>query len=616
MKDSMFYSQIILVVDDVPANLGILTDFLSEASFEVLVAQDGESAIQKLKYAIPDLILLDIMMPGIDGFETYQRLKANPLHSQIPVIFISALSETNHLVKGLSLGAVDYIIKPFQKEEVLARIKNHLALRHLRKTLEIKNQHLLEAIEEHTEARAALRQLTQELEIRVKERTAELSQTLEHLFKSQAQLEHNAFHDSLTGLPNRDWLIKRLQELIAANSSYSVLFIDLDRFKIVNDSLGHLAGDELLKCVANRIQACLKISQTATRMGGDEFVILVEEAETATEVAQQILEQFKLAFSFNGYEVFIEASIGITFSSMGYQQPMDILRDVDIAMYRAKRQRRGSYQVFDPQMQAEAIARLELEQDLRKAMPVVGVNKAQKEFCLYYQPIVSLKTGKIKAFEALVRWQHPKGMISPDQFIPVAEETGLINPLGWWILREACSQLKAWQELLPDLNLTMNVNFSPVQFQQTNLFEGIAEILQQTGIAKNTLNIEIIETCLLKIESFNFNSLKEIGVSLSIDDFCTGYSSLNMLRDLPIHALKIDRSFVQYLSENPDDTTLIETIILLGKNLKMEVVAEGVETQKQVEILRNLGCNWAQGYFFARPLDAEKATKILMENKK
>ncbi|WP_084555141.1 GGDEF domain-containing response regulator [[Phormidium ambiguum] IAM M-71] len=610
----MFDSKTILIVDDVPANLGILTDFLSEANFEVLVAQDGESAIQKLKYAIPDLILLDIMMPGIDGFETYERLKENPLYSQIPVIFISALSETNNLVKGLSLGAVDYIIKPFQKEEVLARIRNHIELRHLSKTLEIKNLHLLEAIEEHAEARAALRQLTLELEARVKERTAELSQTLQNLYESQAQLEHNAFHDSLTGLQNRDWLIKRLQELIATNSSYSVLFIDLDRFKIVNDSLGHLAGDELLKSVATRIQACLKPDQTATRMGGDEFVILVE-AETAIEVAQQLLEQFKLAFNFNDYEVFIEASIGITSSSMGYQQPMDILRDVDIAMYKAKKQGGNSYQVFDPQMQAEAIARLELEQDLRKAMPAAGVANDQKEFCLHYQPIVSLNTGKIKAFEALVRWQHPKGMISPDRFIPIAEETGLINPLGWWILHEACSQLKSWQNQLPNLNLIMNVNFSPVQFQQINLFEGIAEILQQTGIAKNSLNIEIIETCLLKVESFNFQSLKQIGVTLSIDDFCTGYSSLNMLRDLPIHALKIDRSFVQHLSDKPDDTTLIETIISLGKNLKMEVVAEGVETQEQVEILRKLGCNWAQGYFFARPLNVEKATKFLMENK-
>ncbi|MEG4504772.1 EAL domain-containing protein [Microcoleus sp. F6_B4] len=610
MKNSRSYSSTILVVDDVPANLGILADFLSEASFEVLVAQDGESAIQKVNYVIPDLILLDIMMPGIDGFETYKRLKENPLYSQIPVIFITALSETDNVVKGLSLGAVDYIIKPFQKEEVLARIKTHLDLRHLTQTIEAKNQHLLQEIAEHAKARADLKQLNQELEIRVKERTAELSRTLQDLYRSQAQLEHNAFHDSLTGLPNRDWLIKQLQELIAANASYSVLFVDLDRFKIINDSLGHLAGDELLKCVAKRMQGCLKPCQIATRMGGDEFVILVER-ETGTSVAQQLLEQFKLPFKFNDYEAIVEASIGITSSAMNYQQPMDILRDVDIAMYRAKKQGSGNYQVFDPQMQADAIARLDLEQDLRKAMPAAGVANAQQEFCLYYQPIISLITQEIKGFEALIRWNHPKGMISPDTFIPVAEETGLINPLGWWILREACNQLRRWQEELPDLPLKLNVNFSPIQFQQVNFFEQIAEILQQTGIKKNTLNMEITESCLLKTTNLNFEFLKAMGVGICIDDFCTGYSSLSLLKDLPIDTLKIDRSFLQNLDQNPNDTILIQTIILLGKNLNMEIVAEGLETQEQIEILRELGCIFGQGYFLSRPLDCHNATRFI-----
>ncbi|MEG4113794.1 MULTISPECIES: EAL domain-containing protein [unclassified Microcoleus] len=603
MNNLNSYSNTILVVDDVPANLGILADFLTEASFEVLVAQDGESAIQKINYVIPDLILLDIMMPGIDGFETYELLKVNPLWSQIPVIFITALSETDNVVKGLSLGAVDYIIKPFQKEEVLARIKTHLDLRHLTQTIEFKNQHLLQEITEHTKARADLKQLNQELEIRVQERTAKLSQTLQELYRSQAQLEHNAFHDSLTGLPNRDWLIKQLQELIAANTSYSVLFIDLDRFKIINDSLGHLAGDELLKCVAKRMQGCLKPCQIATRMGGDEFVVLVEK-ETGTSVAQKLLEQFKLPFKFNDCEAIVEASIGITSSAMNYQQPMDILRDVDIAMYRAKKQGSGNYQVFDPQMQADAIARLELEQDLRKAI-------SQQEFCLYYQPIVSLITEEIKGFEALIRWNHPKGIISPDTFIPIAEETGLINPLGWWILGEACNQLRRWQEQLPDLPLKLNVNFSPIQFQQVNFFEQIAEILQQTGIKKNTLNIEITESCLLKTTNLNFEFLKGIGVGICIDDFCTGYSSLSLLKNLPIDTLKIDRSFLQNLARNPKDTILIQTIILLGKNLNMEIVAEGLETQEQIEILRELGCIFGQGYFFSRPLDSHNATRFI-----
>lgn len=604
MIDSKSYPSTILIVDDVPTNLAILTDFLSEANFEVLVAQDGESAVQKVIYANPDLILLDIMMPGIDGFQTCERLKENPLHSQIPIIFITALSEPDNIVKGLSLGAVDYITKPFQKEEVLARINTHLERQHLITIIKNKNQRLLEEIEEHAQARVALQKLNEELELRVKKRTVELSKTLQNLCESQDKLEHNAFHDSLTGLPNRDWLIKRLQELIETNSSYSVLFIDLDRFKIVNDSLGHLAGDELLKCVANRIKACLTGSQTATRMGGDEFVILIEP-ETAISVAQYLLEQLKLPFNFNDYEVVIEASIGITSSIMGYRQPMEILRDVDIAMYRAKKQGSGHYKVFDPQMKADAIRRLQLEQDLRKAL-------VQKEFCLYYQPIVSLITGKIKGFEALVRWNHPKGRIYPDIFIPVAEETGLINPLGWWILREACSQLKSWQDQFSEILLKMNVNFSPVQFQQVNLFERIAQILEETGVNKNTLNIEIIETCLLKTENLNFKDLKEIGVKLCIDDFCTGYSSLRMLRDLPIDTLKIDRSFVSDLTEKHGDTTLVKTIILLGESLKIEVVAEGIETQEQIKILQKLKCNWGQGYFFARPLDSQKATQFLI----
>lgn len=606
MKDLIPESSTILVVDDIPANLGVLTDFLSEANFEVLVAEDGESALQKLEYVTPDLILLDVMMPGIDGFETYEMMKKNPLNAQIPVIFITALSEPNYVIKGLSLGAVDYITKPFQKEEVLARIKTHLELRRLTKILEKKNQHLSEEIYEHAKARADVQRLNQKLEIRVKERTVELSKTLENLYKSQDLLEYNALHDSLTGLPNRDWLIQRLKYLIAIDATYSVLFIDLDRFKTINDSLGHLAGDELLKCVAQRIQKCLTSPQTLTRMGGDEFVVLVD-TETPISLTETILEQFKLPFNFNDYEMIIEASIGITSSAMGYQEPMDILRDVDIAMYRAKKFGSGSYQIFNPQMQAEAKARLQLEQDLRKAIP-------QQEFCLYYQPIVSLITGKIKEVEALVRWKHPQGIIAPDQFIAVTEETGLINPLGWWILREACSQLKTWQDQFPELGLKMNVNFSPVQFQQVNLLEQVARILKETGIAKNTLSIEITESCLFQTPDSNLKLLQEIGVDLCLDDFCTGYSSLRMLRNLPISTLKIDRSFVQDLMNKPDDTTLIETIILLGKSLNLVVIAEGVETQEQAKILRELGCIWAQGYLFSRPLDYQGATQFITEN--
>ncbi|MFB2981103.1 EAL domain-containing protein [Microseira sp. BLCC-F43] len=593
----------ILIVDDTPNNLKVLSQALTDAGYTVAVAKSGETAIKQIEYKPPALILLDILMPGMDGFETCDCLKSNPATKDIPVIFMTALTDTVDKVRGLSLGAVDYITKPFQIEEVLARVKTHLELRRLNLTLSRQNSRLKEEIDAHQKARAALQQLTEELEQRVQERTAELSQALDELRKSQEKLEYDAFHDSLTGLPNRVWLIKRLKNLIEANLSYTVLFVDLDRFKVINDSLGHITGDELLKWVAVRMQACLKAPNTAIRMGGDEFVILLETGE-ATEVARQLLEQLSLPFNFNDYEVVIGASIGITSSKMGYQNPMDALRDADIAMYRSKQESNCSYQVFTPEMQASALARMQMEHDLRKAI-------ASAEFCLHYQPILSLKTRELKGFEALLRWNHPKGRIPPAQFIPLAEETGLINPLGWWIVREACSQLQRWQTEFPDFPLSLNINFSPVQFNQANLFEKLAEILQETGVTQNCIRIEITESCLLNNPNLDLNLLKSMGLELCIDDFGTGYSSLSRLHELPIHTLKIDRSFVVQLTPEDRDTATIKIILMLAKNLGLEVVAEGIETEFQLEKLRELGCNWVQGYLLYKPLDTQAATAVI-----
>jgi diguanylate cyclase (GGDEF)-like protein len=593
----------ILIVDDTPNNLKVLSQALTDAGYTVAVAKSGETAIKQIEYKPPALILLDILMPGMDGFETCDCLKSNPATKDIPVIFMTALTDTVDKVRGLSLGAVDYITKPFQIEEVLARVKTHLELRRLNLTLSRQNSRLKEEIDAHQKARAALQQLTEELEQRVQQRTAELSQALDELRKSQEKLEYDAFHDSLTGLPNRVWLIKRLKNLIEANLSYTVLFVDLDRFKVINDSLGHITGDELLKWVAARMQACLKAPNTAIRMGGDEFVILLETGE-ATEVARQLLEQLSLPFNFNDYEVVIGASIGITSSKMGYQNPMDALRDADIAMYRSKQESNCSYQVFTPEMQASALARMQMEHDLRKAI-------ASAEFCLHYQPILSLKTRELKGFEALLRWNHPKGRIPPAQFIPLAEETGLINPLGWWIVREACSQLQRWQTEFPDFPLSLNINFSPVQFNQANLFEKLAEILQETGVTQNCIRIEITESCLLNNPNLDLNLLKSMGLELCIDDFGTGYSSLSRLHELPIHTLKIDRSFVVQLTPEDRDTATIKIILMLAKNLGLEVVAEGIETEFKLEKLRELGCNWVQGYLLYKPLDTQAATAVI-----
>lgn len=615
---------VILIVDDNPNNLKLLFDFLKESGFKVLVAKDGESAIEKLQEVSPNIILLDVMMPGIDGFETCYRLKASVATKDIPVIFMTALTDRVDKVKGLSLGAVDYITKPFQQEEVLARVQLHLRLRNLTKTLEDQNVLLKEEIEARREAEAALQKLTSELEERVASQTAELRQACNELQQAQVQLlereqklGHDAFHDALTGLPNRAWFMNRLQQAIdlsyrGEDYLYAVLFIDLDRFKVVNDSLGHLVGDELLKSIARQLQVCLRHRDAVARFGGDEFVILLEDIQDIDEpkrVAERIQNQLRQPFNLNDYEVFTEISIGIIVSTMGYDRPEDVLRDADIAMYYAKAQGRGRYEVFDPAMQTVAMTRLQLENDLRRAI-------ALQEFCLHYQPIVSLSTGQLSGFEALVRWDNPSGRIYPPaEFIPVAEETGLINELGWWVLQEACHQISIWQQQFPQTPpLAINVNLSGVQLKQVNLLNRIEEILQQTGIPSYCLKLEITESCILETvsrEEKMLKQLKALGILLCIDDFGTGYSSLSRLHEFPIDTLKIDRSFVSRIGADNSGVEIIQTIVTLARSRGMDIVAEGIETPTQLQKLGELGCELGQGYLFSQPVDSFKATELL-----
>ncbi|HEY9294883.1 MAG TPA: EAL domain-containing protein [Phormidium sp.] len=615
---------VILIVDDNPNNLKILFDFLKESGFKVLVAKDGESAIEKLQEVSPNIILLDVMMPGIDGFETCYRLKASVATKDIPVIFMTALTDRVDKVKGLSMGAVDYITKPFQQEEVLARVQLHLRLRNVTKTLEEQNVLLKEEIEARKEAEAALQKLTSELEERVASQTAELTQAVNELQQAQVQLlerekklGHDAFHDALTQLPNRAWFMNRLQQAIDLSYRredylYAVLFIDLDRFKVVNDSLGHLVGDELLKSVARKLQACLRHTDAVARFGGDEFVLLLEDIKDIEEpnrVAERIQHQLRQPFNLHDYEVFTEISIGIIFSTMGYDRPQDVLRDADIAMYHAKAQGRGRYEIFDPTMQTVAMARLQLENDLRRAI-------ALQEFCVHYQPIVSISTGQLSGFEALVRWHHASGIIYPPaEFIPVAEETGLINELGWWVLQEACHQIGIWQQQFPQTPpLAINVNLSGVQLKQVNLLNRIEDILQQTGIPSYCLKLEITESCILETisrEEKMLKQLKALGIQLCIDDFGTGYSSLSRLHEFPIDTLKIDRSFVSRIGADNSGVEIIQTIVTLARSRGMDIVAEGIETPTQLQKLRELGCELGQGYLFSQPVDSEKATELL-----
>jgi len=593
----------ILIVDDNPNNLKVLSITLDVYDWEILVAVDGEGAIELAKYTKPDLIFLDVMMPIMDGFSACQILKSDPETSEIPIIFMTSLSDTLDKVKGFELGAVDYITKPFDRDEVVARAKTHLQLRFL--AMQVKEKNL------------QLETFTHELEEQVKSRTNELSSTLadlqitqNQLLEREQRLAYAAFHDSLTDLPNRAWLKQRLEYLTNQNHLYAVLFIDLDRFKVINDSLGHLVGDELLKQATQRLRKVMPIRATVSRFGGDEFVILFEEIKDiyeAVSLADLIQIELELPFDLDNYQLFVGASIGITISDDSYQKPEDILRDADIAMYQAKHKGRGGYEIFNPHIRDQAIARLELENALRRAVE-------QEELSMYYQPIFCLKSNQIRGFESLIRWIHPSGkQIPPSKFIPIAEEIGLINTLGWWILRQSLQQMQNWYQQFRDRRLWINVNISPIQLKQVDFAQGVKQILDDYELPSSCLKLEITESCLLEstdIEITALDQFKKLGIKLCIDDFGTGYSSLSRLHELPIHTLKIDQAFIKELEVNTQNS-IVTTIINLAHGLNMEVVAEGIETEEQRQILRSLGCGFGQGYLISMPLNAIAATQLL-----
>jgi diguanylate cyclase (GGDEF)-like protein/PAS domain S-box-containing protein len=435
----------------------------------------------------------------------------------------------------------------------------------------------------------------------------------------EEQLRHMAFHDHLTGLPNRALFMDRVEHALArADSqgrSIAVLFVDLDNFKVVNDSLGHAAGDRLLSLLTARLRACLDPHATLARFGGDEFTILLEDVDVvrglddANAAAKRIRDDLRRPIGIAEQEVFATASIGIAISSPGHDTPGDLVRNADVAMYRAKANGRACAVVFDQGLDSLAVGRLELETELRRAVD-------QHELVVYYQPIVELPTGRIQDMEALVRWQHPQhGLIAPDRFIPLAEETGLIIPLGMWVLETACRQLRAWDTLGGlDAGLSMSVNLSARQFQHPTLVEDIARVLRASRLDPRRLMLEVTESIAMRDAASAASilaELKGLGVRLAIDDFGTGYSSLSYLHRFPIDVLKIDRSFVARLGGERNDAAIVEAVIALARGLNMEVTAEGIETSDQRARLEALGCDRGQGYLFARPLPAAGATDLL-----
>jgi PAS domain S-box-containing protein len=455
--------------------------------------------------------------------------------------------------------------------------------------------------------------------------------------RAEEMLVHNAFHDGLTNLPNRTLFLDRLQHALTlsqkhSNYKFAVLLIDVDEFKVINDSLGHTAGDELLIQIGQRLKDSVRRADTVSRprvselpgrpgnddslarLGGDEFTILLDDIRDPIEgvrVAERVQAELALPFLVNNQEIVISASIGIASSSSPHNSAEDVLRDADIAMYRAKRAGKARCEVSDTAMHATALKRLKLETDLRKALD-------RGEFLVYYQPIISLQTGKIIGFEALSRWQRPEGIVPPMEFIPVAEEVGLIVPMNRQLLHEACRNLKTWQSACySELPLTMSVNISAKDFAQPDLASAIRKCLEETGVDPGCLQLEIVETIAMgdaEKSGHVLSQLKAIGVRMSIDDFGTGYSSLSRLSRIPVDTLKIDRAFILHMDNDAESREIVRAIIMLAHNLGLRVVAEGTETEAHIKLLKDLNCEMAQGYFYSRPVDSDAIVKLLSNN--
>jgi diguanylate cyclase (GGDEF)-like protein len=432
----------------------------------------------------------------------------------------------------------------------------------------------------------------------------------------ERQLQHESLHDALTGLPNRTLFMKRLSEAALRarrgdNALYAVIFLDLDNFKLVNDSMGHHVGDEVLVTVARRLEECIRGGDLVARLGGDEFAILLERIEDVRDcalVAERVQAALNTPIHLGGYDHVSTASIGVVLSTSAREQPEYMLRSADMAMYRAKASGRARFEMFDRAMHAEALARLQLENDLRHAIE-------RGEFVLHYQPLISLEGGHVVAVEALVRWTHPeRGLVSPGEFVPVAEDTGLIVPLGRWVLREACRQAQTWRATIEGArDLGLSVNLSVREFAQPDLVRTVAAVLQDTGLPARALHLEITESAIIGQAHPALQTiaeLKELGVAIHLDDFGTGYSALSYLHRLPLDAVKVDRAFTSAIDTEERPLHVVRSIIALVHAIGMRVVAEGVTTPKQVELLRSMGCDVGQGFYFSTPLPAAEVERL------
>ena len=718
----------ILIVDDTPANIDVLGAILTD-EYDISVAVNGSMAIDIAKSEPPpDLILLDIMMPRMNGYEVARHLKSSRKTRQIPIIFVTAKIEDADEAFGFEIGAVDYIRKPVNASVTRARVKSQLELkkyrdrltqlveertcevRTSRERLESEQQKLHRAQEDLLDKKAMAHKhqvyfrelfmnspygiilvgtdnriissnnsyskllgysiseiLNSEFPgfpvdgqtegahqdlvkkafngettcvetrclhkkgyripisalaypVRINNRVQGVFVFYENISQRklfEEKLKHQAYHDTLTGIPNRLLFSERLDYALDKQKEFpefkfAVLLLDLDRFKSINDTLGHQSGDELLRMVSARIKDCLRVDDTLARLGGDEFAVLlpdIQDHHQITVIADRITKAAESAFIIQNQEVHVSASIGIVEQTLVYENANHLLRDADLAMYHAKDSGKAQFKFFTPRMHEDLMASVTLEKELRKALE-------KDELVLFFQPIIQVAQGRLEGFEALIRWNHPEqGLVPPDRFIPLAEETGLILPMGEWIIDAALSRLAAWKKIFPG-PLSVSINISIKQFLQETFADQLDATIKKYGLLPPDIKLEFTESLLMEHTDKavrKLEALKRLGVVLSIDDFGTGYSSLSYLQQFPIDQIKIDRSFIGSMERREDSFEIVKSILSLSKSLGLSTVAEGVETRQQMDTLRQLSCESAQGYYFAKPMPADETLEYLKE---
>ncbi|MGH8670507.1 MAG: putative bifunctional diguanylate cyclase/phosphodiesterase, partial [Burkholderiales bacterium] len=557
-------SALVLIVDDDRGMRIALRNAMERGGFQVEEAADGAQALSICERLSPDVVLMDAVMPVMDGFTACSKLRQLPGRSDLPVLIVTALDDEASVERAFAAGASDYIPKPVH--------------------FQVLNQRVRRVIDAN---------------------------------RAEKHVRHLAYHDALTGLPNRaffrdflDWQLSRARR---NRQPLAVLFLDLDRFKYINDTLGHDIGDQLLKAVGERISHSVRVGDSVARLGGDEFTVVLDIASSkiAATVAEKIVSALSAPFVIGGHEMFVAASIGISIYPSDGTDISTLLKHADTAMYRAK-EYGNNYRFYEAGMESMVSKRLEMENNLRRAL-------ARNELVVHYQPQVDLRSGNTTGMEALVRWQHPeRGLVPPSEFIPMAEETGLIVAIGEWVLLEACRQLKTWLKMGYS-PIRLAVNLSGRQLAQDNLAHTISTTLEATGLPADLLELEITESTIMQQAERTvivLQKLKAIGVSLAIDDFGTGYSALSYLRRFPVDVLKIDRSFVQDITSNSDDASIVTGIIALAHSLRLKVVAEGVETGEQRGILSERRCDAIQGHLYSEALPAEEFERRVLKQRK